>query len=821
MPISFLHRRFLWLTTQIVVSTSAWIRRSRNLLASLFLMGLSIFLQAAPLDLLGEHTGTNDPSTVQTEHVQAQLLAFTPQGLQANEPAWLGLRIQHLEGWHTYWKNPGDSGLATELTWQLPAGVRAGEIQWPSPQKLRIGQLANYGYENTVLLPVPLEVSKEWLEQVKSQGQTHLSVQLDASWLVCKLECIPEFGSFTLNIPIFSSSAIHATEFEQAFKQAPKRDDAIEASVALIPAPANSQGQAQELLELKVMGLPSDIRGQSLELFAQEPHTIRHGAVLGTNWHQQWNEDGIWSAQVPFAADRDASPDQLDFVLKPLTSAIATDSAQSAASHAAGWQIEANVSTPWQARVLPTQHALAPTAAASSQEPSPEATPTSHAANIAPVANEQPALSLSQLCITLLFALIGGALLNLMPCVFPILSIKALSLVKYTPSNASVHHTKTNHTRPIAWMYGAGVVCAFLALGALMLILRSIGSNLGWGFQLQSPWFVASMAILFMLIGLSLAGVFSIAAIIPQRLAQANPRSALLHAFLSGILAVLIAAPCTGPFMGAALGASLSMPAWAALCVFVFLGVGMALPFMLLVWFPGLLQRLPKPGQWMATFQKAMAFPMFATVIWLIWVLSFQVDSQAVISFIVGLWAMSFALWLWVYHPQKMTHWAIKIIWSVAFIATVSIAVWAGKIFHHSALAQPLSQPNTAQTSTSPIWQPWSQQAVDEALARNQAVFVDFTASWCITCQFNKLNTLSDQEVLDSFAKHNVLLLRADWTRQNPEISAALKALGRNGVPTYALYQNGNVKRVMTEILDRNKLLKEINQLTIIKNSMR
>lgn len=755
-------------------------------------------VQAAPLDVLGERSGNTDPAVVQTEHVRAQLLAYAPEGLKAGSPAWLGLEIAHQDGWHTYWKNPGDSGLPTELEWEVPEGVEVGEIAWPTPEKLRIGQLANYGYEHTVLLPVPLSVSAQWLAQAAQQGQTSLPVQLQANWLVCQLECIPESGSFTLEVPIASDSTANALLFEQAFAAQPQENAALSAQVQ-----ATGEGPGAQL-SLSITGLPAALAQQPLELFAEAPYTIRHGAQFGTDWQQQWSDAGTWTAQVPFANDRDASPETLAFVVKPLQDA----SAQAPTTGSASWRVVATVTQPWSAQVHPT-------GAASEAAP---AAPSDSLNALAPASSpaDAPSQGLAALAMTLLLAFLGGALLNLMPCVFPILAIKALSIVKYAPQSDGTS-SKFSSSNAQAWAYGVGVVLSFFALGALMLVLRSIGTSLGWGFQLQSPWFVAAMAVLFTLIGLSLAGVFSVGAWTPQRLAQANPRSALANAFLSGVLAVLIASPCTGPFMGAALGASMSLPTWAALLVFVALGVGMALPFMALVWFPRLLQRLPKPGQWMATFQKAMAFPMFATVIWLLWVLSFQVGAQAAMAFLLGLWALSFVLWLFVHRPAKTNALALKGIWALAVLAIVWVLIWSGQHFYDStlhkeedAISASAADPGSGHGAR---WQPWSAAAVAEALARQQPVFVDFTASWCITCQFNKLNALSDAEVLEAFAQHNVLLLRADWTRQNPDISAALKTLGRNGVPTYALYQNGQPPLVMTEILDAKELRAAINAL--------
>ena len=397
----------------------------------------------------------------------------------------------------------------------------------------------------------------------------------------------------------------------------------------------------------------------------------------------------------------------------------------------------------------------------------------------------------------LLGGLLGGLILNLMPCVFPILAIKVLGF--------AAHGNDLRRQRASGLAYTAGVVLSFLALGALLLALRAAGQQLGWGFQLQSPVTVAVLAALFTVIGLNLAGVFEFGHLLPSRLAGHQAQHPVVNAFLSGVLAVAVASPCTAPFMGASMGLAVSLPAAQALMVFIALGIGMALPYLLASWVPAVVRWLPHPGAWMDTFRRAMAFPMFATVVWLVWVLGQQsgIDGAAtLLALLVALAAVVWALTL-----AGRTRWAL---------ATLFIALSATLVFSSGKnILQPAVAPDQAQAGaeTTSLWQPWSADRVAQALAQQQPVFVDFTAAWCVTCQYNKRTTLANPAVLAGFAQRKVALLRADWTRQDPAITAALNQLGRSGVPVYVLYAPGKAPVVLSEILSTSEVLDALKAL--------
>jgi thiol:disulfide interchange protein DsbD len=404
--------------------------------------------------------------------------------------------------------------------------------------------------------------------------------------------------------------------------------------------------------------------------------------------------------------------------------------------------------------------------------------PADAAAPAAPIA---PSLGLAT---ALLFALLGGALLNLMPCVFPVLSLKVLGFAS---------HAQDRRLLALGGLaYTAGVVLSFVALAGLLLALRAGGEQLGWGFQLQSPAVIAVLAALFTLIGLNLAGVFEFGSVLPSSLAALQLRHPLVDALLTGVLAVAVASPCTAPFMGASLGLAATLPAAQALAVFAALGLGMALPYLAASLFPGLARALPRPGAWMARFKVLMAFPMFATVIWLVWVIGQQTGIDGAAALLATLLALAFIAWA--LGTPGIGRIARAAFGAVGVLGLAAALAWMLPAFEASAA------PKSAAAASA--WQPWSEERVAQARAAGQPVFVDFTAAWCVTCQFNKRATLADAAVMHDFATRGVLLLRADWTRRDPAITDALARFGRNGVPVYALYAPGDgAPQLLSEIL--------------------
>jgi thiol:disulfide interchange protein DsbD len=396
------------------------------------------------------------------------------------------------------------------------------------------------------------------------------------------------------------------------------------------------------------------------------------------------------------------------------------------------------------------------------------------------------------------FAFIGGILLNLMPCVFPVLGIKVMGFVEHA-------HGEQRSMRLQGWIFSAGVLASFLALAGLMLLLRAGGAQLGWGFQLQSPAVVMLLAALFFVLALNLSGVFEWGAFAQSMTSSVSARGRYADAFLAGVLASVVATPCTAPFMGAAVGFTLTQSAANALAVFAMLGVGMALPVLLLAHFPALLRRLPRPGPWMETFKQVLAFPLYATVAWLTWVLGAQSGNDAVLALLAGLVLVAMAAWMYGRFEHSSTPWR----------AAVALLLAAAGL----AVAWPAPQGAAAASSASArpgeiAWQEWSPEKVAQLRAQGKAVFVDFTAAWCVTCQVNKRVALNNDEVVRAFADRDVVALRADWTRHDPRITATLSGMGRNAIPVYALYLPGEPQpRLLPEVLTPGIVLAEISRL--------
>ena len=742
------------------VGRGRWMRRLLGLWIGL-LMG-PLALQAALAQGVAVKAGIDLTASdrVNLEQVSARLVVHAPQGVQAGGTLWLGLWLRHSPDWHTYWQNPGDSGLPTRLNWTLPEGWQAGAIAWPLPRKFPIGDLANFGYDGDVLLAVPVQLPA----QLSRPASGTYDIGLQADWLVCRQECIPQEAALRTRVPADSSVATQAALFEAARRQVPAQ------APATVQAQAKVQGEGQAVT-LEVRGLPADWRGKALTLLPLTPGVLRHAAAQGRDWQGRWQGE-VWQASWPVSAERMEGPTQLQWVLAQ---------GQERAPRMPALQLRSPVEGRWpavaSAAVSPALQQALDAAAAQAQA---QASPS------------------SAWWLALLGALVGGMILNLMPCVFPVLAIKVLEF-------SQTGHGVSHRTRGLA--YTAGVVLSFVALGALMLGLRAAGEQLGWGFQLQSPWAVSALALLFTLLGLNLAGLFEFGQFMPSGLAGLQSRRPLLDAAWSGVIAVAVASPCTAPFMGASLGLAVTLPAWQALPIFAAMGLGMALPYLAVSAWPRLAERLPRPGAWMQTLRQGLAFPMLATVIWLLWVLGVQVGMDGVAAVLALL--LLLAAWLW---TRRLGPWGRHGLGGVLAL----LGLWGllqalpPRLEVGPAPAAVAATPEAAPAR----WAAWSPAQVSQQLAAGRTVFVDFTAAWCITCQYNKKTVLADPQLLAAWDQAGVVSLRADWTRRDDSITQALQMLGRSGVPVYAYYRPGQSPLVLSELPSREELLQALRQDT-------
>jgi len=694
----------------------------------------------------------SDAAPVRTAHVEAELVA-EQSALIPGRPNTVALRLVMERGWHTYWQNAGDSGLPTTLTWKLPEGLKAGPIQWPAPRALPVGPLVNYGYEGAVLLLSDIATVPDFLS-----GKT-VTLSARADWLVCKEICIPEGADLSLTLPVIADAAQVTRD--------PRWIDAIAKARTSLPRPANEwnvtatgRGSTVELHLAPAAGQDSAASIAGSHFFPYVEGQIEASGVQSLT-HQGTD----WSMSLPVASQRVGEFRRV-----------------------AGVLVWGDASA---RRALAIDVPLAGTVVAGSTAPALTAPPLKLTP---PASGADTTLSLGT---AIFFALVGGLLLNLMPCVFPVLSLKVLGFATHRENDAAMRHH--------GLAFGAGVLVSFWLLAGVLIGLRAAGAQLGWGFQLQSPAMIAALAVLFFVLALNLSGVFEVRQFVPSSLATWNAKNPLLNDALSGALAVVVASPCSAPFMGAALGYALAGPMLSTWIVFTVLAIGMALPYVLLAYFPAWRKRLPKPGAWMLRLKQLLAFPLYATVLWLAWVLGAQLDNDAVLRLGASLLLIALGLWAW----QTMRTGGARG-WGIAAAASIAGALAVGwPVVGTSAMD---AESNVAKRPAADgPWQEYSAARVAQLVEAGRPVFVEFTAAWCVTCQVNKRLVLDTDAVRDVFARRKVALLQADWTRRDPAIGAALAALGRNGVPVYVFFRPGKEPLLLPEVLTKQDIFDAID----------
>jgi thiol:disulfide interchange protein/DsbC/DsbD-like thiol-disulfide interchange protein len=717
------------------------------------------FILFASLQIAAQIAPTTQ-KIVKTPHVEAELIA-RHQSFIPGQPIEVALRLNIIDHWHTYWRNPGDSGLPTKLKWTLPAGYSAGEIQWPHPKKLPLGPLMNYGYEGEVLHLVSIKTPAN----IKPGELATFTAKAD--WLVCADVCIPEEGVLTFSLPAVASAPLPDARWAKAFSVAE----------AALPSAMLSNVGAQ-------------IDGLTLRLSAK---TNALGGINNITFYPYRDDVVANAAKQTFSKTADGF--HLDVMLAEPISQEKADNLKTLdgifVANNAAWGAPINAKAVTIAAPVTYGAGLANNVSAS----------TSGQIEAKLPENAQPALSLLT---AIVFAFLGGLVLNLMPCVFPVLGIKVMGFVENAHGNAQL-------LRRQGIAFFIGVMLSFLLLAGLMLVLRAAGQSIGWGFQLQEPLFVAGLAILFFAMALNLSGVFEIGTSLQSAAGNAElsaQKSPLGGAFASGVLATVVATPCMAPGLGASVGFTLGQSAPVALLVFMAIAVGLALPVVMLAFFPALLRYLPKPGAWMETFKQFMAFPLYATVVWLAWVLGSQTGNDGVMLLLVGL--TTIALAAWIYGRWQIAKPAVAALAGVAVTAVGIAAAWAG-----ATTVPPTTA--SAHSVSADGWIPYSADKIAQLRGEGKAVFVDFTATWCITCQVNKRVALNQDSVVKKMAEANVVRMKADWTRKDEAITKALAAFGRNGVPLYVLYPAKGEAEILPEVLTPSIVIAAVDKLVVQK----
>ncbi len=665
-------------------------------------------------------------NTVVTDNVKARLVSEVA-AVGPGQAFWVALELDIRDGWHTYWRNPGDSGEPTKLVWQLPPGFAAGDIVWTTPHRFEIAPLVNYGFAqhavHMVRITAPMDLT----------AGTSVSLAAKASWLVCSDVCIPEDANLKLTLPVSAQPGgvdpASAALFTTARSELPNAQ----------PAPTSARIQGDKLI-------------------------ITLGKEWGTTLSQitslsffPYDEGGIeYAAPQTMTRTKGAVDLAMKVGYQPpkagaIRGVLVVTTLNGGHTDTVPIEISADFSG-------------AGTAGVKAAPRFPSLTQS----------NQEPEHSLPTL---LLFAVLGGLILNLMPCVFPVLSIKALNVMEQAKKHPAAVRAK-------GLVFAAGVIVSMLCLAGVLLILRAGGEQLGWGFQLQSPLFVTLLVYLLLAVGLNLSGVFEVGgglAGVGDNLTQGDSYGA---SFFTGVLATLVATPCSAPFMAPAVGAALTQAPFNALCIFAALGVGISLPFVLLSFAPWMRRVLPKPGAWMDTLKQVFAFPVYATAAWLLWVVAQETSPFGLGAALAG--SILVALAAWSFQKSRSSAGGGRVTVIATAVISLLLAIFLPVRFADVAAAAPgdtaLLRPGVDE------WQPYSAARVAELSAAGQPLLVNFTASWCLTCLVNERNAFSDAAVQKVFRDRKVTLMKGDWTNRDPAITKALAAFGRAGVPLYVVY---------------------------------
>lgn len=709
-------------------------------------------------------------------HVKVELLQEEGT-VQAGHPFWVALHLNLEEGWHVYWKNPGDAGMPLQVEWKLPAGYEAGPLQWPFPEKFTVSDMVGFGYKGEVTLLSQITPPKTIDTAEKA------ALLAEVNWLVCSpLTCQP--GSATASLPLTLSDnpptprAEIAAVFEKARSKIPQTHIEVKTihkdGVVQLEVP---QGTSQDHHETI----------QEAYFFPEQKDVIDHSSEA--TFAQSSGDSNLYLVNLKGGDEIGAASKSLKGVLVLHTQKGSKESVQA-------FDIDSPIEEIGENGILGLL-----------DSPGNASSLSIGNGSIAPAASAMTFKG--GVILALLFAFLGGMILNLMPCVLPVMSFKVMSFVKMAGQSRSL-------TFKHGLAFSFGVLLSFWVLASVMLVLRTYGQAVGWGFQLQEPLFVVILASLLFIFALSLFGLFEWGMFFASWAGQtqadtAQKSSGYPGSFFNGVLATAVATPCTGPFLGSAIGFAVTLPVWQSLLIFTSLGLGMSFPYLLLAAFPSFLRFMPKPGAWMETFKQLMGFLLLATVLWLMWVFSAQTDTFSLICLLAGF--LCFAIGGWIYGrgctPVTARR---KQVLAYVFVALFAFAGCKAILLPRAAWYSHDSSSLSKGGSEWDGWEEFSPARLAQLRLEGKPVLIDFTAKWCLICQANHMVLASD-----SVSKHldtlGVVKMKADWTKNDPVITEELSKFGRNSVPLYVLYGPEKTQEplILPQVLTTDVVINHLN----------
>lgn len=708
------------------------------------------------------------PSAATSEEIADVKMVAEHSAIQPGKPFWICFQFRIAPDWHLYWKNPGEAGLGPVVNWSLPPGFQAEELLWSAPERITLDQNVLFGYSEQLFL-----LAKILPPNDLELGST-VQIGADLDWLGCSTICVPGKNSFQMTLDVSNTTAPQTKQVLAIFKQArrslPLESRHIKARIA------------DGIFEVRLTQNRPFEKIKSVFFFPEQQ------GLLDVHLYPSWELSANKRTLVTKTYNAIFNDSQVTFPFKGVL--LVEEEGPSGIK-----RLAYNINI-----VKPTHGTSAPSTFEKKYETLQESATKSvdgHLEDLeAKVWYRRLLTDFSQflrsdLFKVLLYAFIGGIILNIMPCVLPVISFKLLHFVQL--QNVS-RMTVVKH----GVMYSFGVLISFWALATTIFALQSFGKVIGWGFQLQEPIFVAILTIILFLLGLCLFGVFELGTSLSstagaweqsfkKRIPTSSPEASLGASFFSGVLATLVATPCTGPLLGSAIGFAATLQPTYSFAVFSALGLGMAFPFLLISFFPGLIKLLPKPGRWMVTFKQLMGFFMLATVLWLVWVLDAQTENLSVLSLLICLFIVAMGAWIYgtwgsLDREKRTRH--LAILFAIAFIGV-------GSWILLSSIEHNREQPNQPSLPISQVvgkdWETFSQPRLDRLVQNGVPVFVAVGAKWCLTCQTNHV-VLETDKVKEAFVHYGVVKMYADWTMNDESVTRYLRSLGRNGVPVYALY---------------------------------